>query len=171
MPTCQCLKQSKKKPKQETETQGCCQPAKARKASTDHCSRNLFETRVKKKKKSLVATYKRFRELYTKEKLNPKSAPNDRNSYKEKFFVQRAEKKDSYVTKPLSPAFHQSENTSLAVNVYIMAVFYHHLIFLSLPSLVSRHCNFDHSTDYITCLSIFPPFKYSSKPFKAPHLN
>lgn len=67
-----------------------------------------------------------------------------------KFFVQRAEKKDSCVTKPLSPAFHQSENTSLTVNVYIMVVLYHHLIFLSSPSLVTRHCNFDHSTDYIT---------------------
>lgn len=120
-----------------------------------------------KKKKSLAVPYKRFRELYTKEKLNPKSVPNERNSCKEEFFVQRA-KKDFCVTKPLSPAFHQSENTSLTVNVYIMVVFYHHLIFLSLTSLVSRNCSFDHSTDYTTCLSIFQRLKYSSRPFKPP---
>lgn len=168
MPACQCLEQSKQKPKQETQTWGCCQPAGLRKGSKGHCSKDLFETKAKpkKKKKSLVVTYKRFRELFRKEKLNPKSAPNDRNSYEEKFFVQRAEKKDSCVTKPLSPAFHQSENTSLTVNVYIMIVFYQHLIFLILPSLVSRHCDFHHCTVCITCLSIVPPFKYSSSPSK-----
>lgn len=165
MPACQCLEQSKQKPKKENETWVCCQPVRPRKGSKDHCSKDLFETIAKpkkKKKEEIISSHKRFRELYTKGKLNPKSAPNDRNSYEEKFFVQRAKQKDSCVTKPLSAAFHQLENTSLTVNVYIIIVFYQHLIFLILPSFVSRHCDFHHCTVYITCLSIVPPFKYSS---------
>lgn len=44
MPACECLEQSKQNPKQENETRVCCQPARTRKGSKGHCSKDLFET-------------------------------------------------------------------------------------------------------------------------------
>ena len=72
MPTHQRLKQSKQKTKQETETRGSCQPARPRKASKDHCSEDLFETKTKQKKKFISNHLQKLQRTLHKRKTQPK---------------------------------------------------------------------------------------------------